>query len=558
MSSQLTKVYGIDLGTTYSCISCVDESGKAIVIPNKEGDRVTPSVVFFDGDNVVVGTVARENARVQPDQVVEMAKRGMGDPTFTREFNGKTYTAEEISALILRKVVGDAEELTGEKITDVVITIPAYFGVNQREATANAGKIAGLNVREIINEPTAAAIAFGMERTTDQTVLVYDLGGGTFDITAIEIKGGAITVLCTGGDHNLGGKDWDASVVSHLISQFQEQTGSSDPLTDNGETMQDLFINAEKAKKTLTTREKSPVVVTHAGQRAKVELTRDKFDELTSNYLASTIKFTRDMLNEAGMQPGSYTKVLLVGGSTHMPQVRKRMEAEFNVPCEIYDPHESVAKGAAIYGWKLALDDKIKIAVAERTGKKVDQIDLNKVNKADILAAEKQVARDNNVALGALQKARETEVSNVSSKTFGVVVNVSETAQKVVNLIKRNQKVPAEVTGKDVLNGRDFTTMENNQPNILVQLMENSSLDKEEEVVNCTKIGEGVLDLPAGMRAGSPIEITFKLNNQGRLEVTAVEPSSKRICKFEVTTEGVMSADQVEAARKKSQALSVS
>jgi molecular chaperone DnaK (HSP70) len=558
MSTQLTKVYGIDLGTTYSCIACVDEAGKPIVIPNKEGDRVTPSVVFFDGDNVVVGTVARENARVQPDQVVEMFKRNMGDPSFSREFNGKTYTAEEISALVLRKVVSDAEELTGEKIKDVVITIPAYFGVNQREATANAGKIAGLNVREIINEPTAAAIAFGMERTADQTVLVYDLGGGTFDITAIEIKSGAITVLATGGDHNLGGKDWDGSVVGYLIEQFKEQTGSADPLTDNGETMQDLFINAERAKRTLTARDKAPVVVTHAGQRGKVELTRDKFDELTDNWLASTVKFTHDMLNEARMKPGAYTKILLVGGSTHMPQVRKRLEAEFRVPCEIFDPHESVAKGAAIYGWKLALDDKIKIAVAEKTGQKVADVDLDKVNQAVIRQAQEKVARDIDVSLPALRKVCDTEVTNVSSKTFGVVVNVSKTEVKVCNLIMRNQKVPAEVTGKDVLNGRDFTTMEDNQPNILVQLMETTSLERHEELTNCARIGEGVLELPPSMRAGSPIEITFKLNNQGRLEVTAVEPSSKRVCKFEVTTEGVMSAEQVEAARKKSQALSVS
>ena len=557
MSNTLTKVYGIDLGTTYSCIACVDELGKPVVVPNAESDRVTPSVVFFDGNNVIVGMVARENSKLHPDRVVEMVKRGMGDPTFSREFDGKTYNAEEISHLILRKLVGDAEQLTGEKVTDVVITVPAYFGVNQREATANAGKIAGLNVREIINEPTAAAIAFGMERTVDQTVLVYDLGGGTFDITAIEINGGAITVLCTGGDHNLGGKDWDAALVGYLIAQFKEQTGSSDDLASNAESMQDLFINAEKAKKTLSQRDKAPVVVTHAGQRAKVELTRDKFDELTTDLLNRTVKFTRDMLAEAGMNPGSYKKILLVGGSTYMPQVRKMLEAEFTVPCEMFDPHESVAKGAAIYGWKLSLDEKIKIAIAQRTGQQADKIDLDKVSDTAVKQAEAEVAQANGLALGAVRKARDKEVTNVSSKTFGIVVQTGH-GEMVVNLIHRNQKVPAEVTGRDALKGRDFTTQDANQPDILLQLMENSSLDREEQVGKCTKIGEGVLELPPGLAASSPIHVTFKLTNQGRLEVTAVEPISKRVCEIKVTTEGVMSAEEVEVARKKTQGLAVS
>ena len=445
VSNTLAKVYGIDLGTTYSCIACVDELGKPVVVPNSDSERITPSVVFFKGDNVVVGTVPARTPSCRPTRSSRWSSEH-GRPDLHGEFNGKSYNAEELSSLILRKVVGDAEQLSGQPITDVVITVPAYFGINQREATANAGKIAGLNVRKIINEPTAAAIAYVMDRTADQTVLVYDLGGGTFDVTAIEIGGGAITVLATGGDHNLGGKDWDAAVVAYLVAQFKEQTNSDDALVDNSETLQDLFINAERAKKTLSQRDKAPIVVTHAGQRGKVDLTRDKFDELTRNLLESTVKFTNDMLREAGLtNPGSYKRILLVGGSTHMPQVRKRLEAEFGVPCELFDPHESVAKGAAIYGWKLALDDKIKTAVALRTGQKADKVDLNAVNDAIVKQAEAEVAQANGLALGAVRKARDNEVTNVSSKSFGIVVQ-TQGGPKVLNLICRNQKVPAEVT----------------------------------------------------------------------------------------------------------------
>jgi molecular chaperone DnaK (HSP70) len=277
----------------------VDEAGKAVVLRNFENEAVTPSVVFFDGDNIVVGTEAKRNARLEPHNVVEMVKRSMGDEHFLFEHDRTSYRPEEISAFILRKLVTDAEQATGNKVTDVVITCPAYFGVNQREATANAGKIAGLNVRSIINEPTAAAISYGMDRTDAQVVLVYDLGGGTFDITMIEVKTKEITVVCTGGDHNLGGKDWDSGIVNYLVAQFQEQTRSNEDILASPDTLQDLSLQAEEAKKTLTTREKARLKVTHGTESIRVELTREKFNELTSALLEKTIILTRQMLDEA-------------------------------------------------------------------------------------------------------------------------------------------------------------------------------------------------------------------------------------------------------------------
>ncbi len=299
MSEGIKRVYGIDLGTTYSAIAYVDEHGKPVVVPNQESERITPSVVLFDGENVIVGNTAKESAKVEPHRVVSRVKQHMGDPNFIFECEGHAFSAEDISSFILRKVAGDAEIALGDQVTEVVITCPAYFGTPEREATANAGKLAGLNVRAILNEPTAAAIAYGLEQGEDQTVLVYDLGGGTFDITMIEIKDRLIRVICTGGDHHLGGVLWDEAIVMYLAEEFRSQTGcESDPL-DDPEVLNDLFLQAERGKKTLTQREKAPFRVTHAGQQARIELDREKFQEITKHLLDRTIELTREMLADA-------------------------------------------------------------------------------------------------------------------------------------------------------------------------------------------------------------------------------------------------------------------
>jgi molecular chaperone DnaK len=256
----LKRVYGIDLGTTYSAIAYVDEHGKPVIVPNQESERITPSVVLFDGDKVIVGNTAKESAKVEPHRVVSRIKQHMGDPNFVFTYEGQAFSPEDISSFILRKVVGDAEIALGETIRSVVITCPAYFGTPEREATANAGRLAGLDVRAILNEPTAAAIAYGLEQGEDQVVLVYDLGGGTFDITMIEIKDRLIRVICTGGDHRLGGVLWDEAIVMYLAEQFAAQSGEpTDPL-DDPEVLNDLFLQAERGKKTLTQREPAPIL----------------------------------------------------------------------------------------------------------------------------------------------------------------------------------------------------------------------------------------------------------------------------------------------------------
>lgn len=344
------KVFGIDLGTTYSCIAYIDENGKPVVLKNAEGDLTTPSAVFFETQtDVTVGSAAKESAKMYPEQVVTFIKRSIGQPGFSLNLNGIDMKPEEISSYILKKVVKDAEDTLrmegklgdDEQIRDVVITCPAYFGVTERDATKAAGVIAGLNVLAIINEPTAAAITYGVtDDSQNKTVLVYDLGGGTFDITMINIKPGEIRVICTGGDHNLGGKDWDDRVLMYLAEQYQSETGTPDSILEDAETLQELSLAAERAKKLLSAKEKAPVAVNYMGERVRVELTREKFDELTEDLLTRTIDLTREMFKEAekkGFTQNDVSEILLVGGSSKMPQVMSRVKSAFGIETKMFD-----------------------------------------------------------------------------------------------------------------------------------------------------------------------------------------------------------------------------
>src|SRR5437762_2640462 len=341
-----SPIFGVDLGTTYSCIAYIDKYQHPVVVANAEGERLTPSVVQFVDDERIVGKEAQQEALQVPEQVAEMVKRQIGDPYWRFEYDGEQYTAEEISSYILRKLAQDAEQETGYKVSDVVITCPAYFGIMQREAVASAGKIAGLTVWEVINEPTAAAIAYGLEQEQDQTVLVYDLGGGTFDVTLIELKQAAIKVLATGGDHMRGGRDWDEAIVTYLAEQWGKKTGSNVDLLDFPDTLQDLWQQAESAKRILSVKPETTVTVMHAGQRVEVALSRTIFEALTAHLLEQTLALTNSIIERAKREgTRQIDQVLLVGGSTRMPQVEERLQAEFHLPIKMYDPDEAVAKG---------------------------------------------------------------------------------------------------------------------------------------------------------------------------------------------------------------------
>ena len=543
MSDGLKRVFGIDLGTTYSAIAYVDEHGKPVVVPNQESERITPSVVLFDGDNVIVGNTAKEAAKVEPHRVVSRVKQHMGDPHFVFEHEGQAYSPEDISSFVLRKVVGDAEIALGgeDKITDVVITCPAYFGTDEREATANAGRLAGLNVRGVLNEPTAAAIAYGLEQGEDQTVLVYDLGGGTFDVTMIEIKDRLIRVICTGGDHRLGGTLWDEAIVLHLAEEFRAQTGEeSDPM-DDPEVLNDLFLQAERGKKTLTQRDKAPFRVTHAGKQARVELERPQFETITRHLLDRTIELTREMLEEARAKGSEkFDKIILVGGSTRMPQVHDRIVAEFALEPESYDPDEAVAKGAALYGLKESLQDEVRDILAPGTPEAESAgggLDLSAVSEAQVAEALDKIERELGYTLtGPVRELVNTRIVNVLSKSLGVVARDDQGKDIVVYILPRNGEVPME-------KATDFGTDSANQSGVDVRIMAGER--DSPEPLDCKDVGVATLNLPAGLPSRSPIRVKFAISRDGRLNVTATDLTGGGSIDVDFETEAVLNAEDV-------------
>ncbi|HSM75843.1 MAG TPA: Hsp70 family protein [Desulfobacterales bacterium] len=548
----MKRIFGIDLGTTYTSIAYVDEYGKAVVVPNAENQRVTPSVVFFDGGNIVVGDVAKESSKIYPNEVVSFIKRSMGEPDYLFSYDDKTYRAEEISSYILRKVAQDAEQSLGSKITDVVITCPAYFGINEREATRMAGEIAGFNVRQIINEPTAAAIAYGTVAISDKrVVMVNDLGGGTFDITLIDIQPDAIQVICTGGDHNLGGKDWDDRIVAYLVQEFQSQTGSDEEILEDPDTCQDLQLSAEKAKKVLSQREKTPISITHGGERVKVELQRSKFEEITSDLLERTVHLTHEMLEEAKKKGyNSFDEIILVGGSTRMPQVATRIQQEFGREPKIFDPDEAVAKGAAIFGWKLSLNDGLVRRIAAKTNRKVEELQGDvALNPEEVEAAAQEIADEEGYTLPSV-KSSLVKVKDVTSKSFGIVVNNAQNEEIVYSVILRNTAVPVEAAKR-------FFTAVDDQETVLIRIMEAETSEKSIPPEYAIEIGTAVMRLPRGLAADTPVDISFNLNQEGRLKIKAVESTEGRQVDASIETASVIQGEELAAAKMRSQSLVV-
>jgi len=354
------KIIGIDLGTTNSCVA-VMEGGEAVVISNAEGNRTTPSVVAFKGEERQVGEVAKRQAITNPN-TIQSIKRHMGT-SHTVDVDGKKFTPQEISAIILQKLKKDAEDYLGEPVTEAVITVPAYFNDAERQATKDAGKIAGLDVKRIINEPTAAALAYGLDKGEDHTILIYDLGGGTFDVSILELGDGVFEVVATAGDNRLGGDDFDQKVIDYLVAEFKKENGID--LGKDKMALQRLKDAAEKAKKDLsgvTSAHISLPFIT-AGEAGplhlEMTLTRAKFEELTADLVERTMEPTRRALKDAGLTPSDLDKIILVGGSTRIPAVQKAIhDFTKKEPFKGVNPDEVVALGAAIQGGVLAGDVK--------------------------------------------------------------------------------------------------------------------------------------------------------------------------------------------------------
>ena len=541
------KIFGIDLGTTYSCIAYVDEYGKPVTVSNSENSPVTPSVVFFESpDSVSVGEVAKQALQSDPLLVCSTIKRQMGNSEYRFMANGQEYRPEAVSALILKKLAQDAGEKLNEEVKDVVITCPAYFGMEEREATKKAGEIAGLNVLSIINEPTAAAIAFGLKVDEPQTVIVYDLGGGTFDVTVIKVSEGCIDVVATGGDHKLGGKDWDAKIQKYAIDQYVQMTGGSeDEIYDDEVAMGDLEMKSEQAKKQLSQREKTSFRL----QSQKIELSREQFDEFTADLLQNTVSMMRDTMNEAAKKGvTNYDKILLVGGSTFMPQVRAILEKEFaGTPIEFCDPNESVARGAALYGnniqtYNEAIEKLVKAGeITEEEAKDTAKVD-------EILSSKGQ----NGFCLpGGQPIAKPTIIRNVISKSIGCQFQDPETKQlKIYNLIFKNTTVPMDTSIQ-------CYTVDANQQKVQLSIFEDKySQDQTPDNVvadeDATLLTDGFLEpLPPNLPAHSPIGLKLKIDAEGLLSIDATDMSRPNgvTVHIEVQLKDAMTQEEIEEAK---------
>lgn len=519
----MNYVFGIDLGTTYSCVSYIDEYGKPVVLKNSDGDHTTPSVAMVESENnIVVGTEAKRSVEIEPDKTVQFIKRKMGKEQDVVTLNGVAYHAPEISAWILKKIVSDAnEELRqtgvlkdGEAVKDVVITCPAYFGMNERQATKTAGELAGLNVLNIINEPTAAAISYGVSGADkNETVLVYDLGGGTFDITVMNIAGNNITVVCTGGDDQLGGKDWDECLMDYVMQRYEEENGED--LSEDPETVAALYVDVETWKKSLTSREKVNMSVNGPAGRFREELTREKYEELTSDLLNRTKNLLDDVLHTAekqGYPISRIDKVLLVGGSSRMPQVAAMIERDYHVTPVLSDPDEAVAKGAAIYaGNEKAYADFVQ-EEAVKTGKTVDEIQEQNLMTGEM---DKKFALTSGPSAGGGLKIN---ITNVLSRTYGIEIQDDErgNVMRIFNMLMINEALPATRT-------ETFYTAANRQDTINIKIYESRSTESVMDIDGKSPLTEIDMKFTKRVPAGTPVVMTTALDNSGILHIIAEE-----------------------------------
>jgi len=480
------KAVGIDLGTTFSAVAHIDPYGKPQIIPNAESERITPSVVLFDGSHAVVGTIAKNNTVAEPEKIVDFVKREMGKSKeqFNREFGGVQFSAEELSALILKKLKSDAEKYLKVPVTDAVITVPAYFNDAERTATITAGRLAGLNVLQIINEPTAAALAYGLDKLDeDQTVFVFDLGGGTFDVTLMRINGHRLEMTATNSDHRLGGKDWDDIIVNHVAEEFDRAHGEN-PLLDL-QSYQDLHSRSLSAKIQLSSRDRTTIVHNHNGKSIKVELTREQFESMTRHLVEKCKAICEIVMREANMQWSQVNKILLVGGMTRMPMVREMIGQLSSVPlAEDVNPDEAVAVGASIQAVLSLLNEE------EATGQRM----LPSETRQQFSSRE-----------GGL-----IQVRNITSHTLGVVLwDESHLEEYVFPMIKKMTAMPAVAKNS-------FGTATANMQRAIVRIVEGESTLPQE----CTPLGICDVELPPFLPKGSPVELTYEYNANQVLEVS--------------------------------------
>ncbi len=488
------KAVGIDLGTTFSAIAYVDDHGKPVVIPNSESERITPSVILFDGHNAIVGSVARQSAMSEPEKIVDFVKREMGKSKaqFHRCFSERNYSAEELSALIVKKLKADAERYLDVEVTDAVITVPAYFSDAERTATIHAGQLAGLNVLQVINEPTAAALAYGF-RTLDenQTILVFDLGGGTFDVTIMRIEGHNIRILASNGDHRLGGKDWDDVLCDWVANEFDEQHGQN-PMLDL-QSFQDLYSRCLTAKLQLSSRPKATVFHSYNGCSTKVEIGLEEFERRTRHLTERCRMICEIALAEAKITSDQLDRILLTGGMTRMPSVQRIIsELAPNVPIsESANPDETVAIGAAIQANLALLKNEDEVGVRHLP-----------------MAVRNQFSS---------QVGELITVSDITTHTLGVVLWDDARAEEYVYpMIRRTTPIPAKECSS-------FGLSMDNMEMVEIRVVEGESTVPSE----CNPLGRCEVRLPPGLPRGTPVHLTYTYNESQVLEVL-VEAYNRR------------------------------
>ncbi len=491
------RIAGIDLGTTFSALAVLNEVGRPETVPNADGERITPSAVFFaEGGVVLVGEEAINAISSEPEKGARWIKRFMGNDEYPDPVSGKRWSPAELSSLVLRKLKEDCGEQAGE-ISDVVITVPAYFDEVRRKATMDAGKLAGLNVVGIINEPTAAALYYATQHAVGGRILVFDLGGGTFDVTLMDVNGKQVDILCSRGDHQLGGVDFDRAVMGIMEKTYKAETGGS--LITDDESRARLAVEAESLKRTLSRRPNATALLYGDSGQCKFKISREDFEEEISPLMARIGMLVEDVLDEAETEPEEVNSVLLVGGSTRLPAVQSRLEKIFGFPpTSAVNVDECVALGAAIHAG---------LRLMEESPSKVDGA----------------------VASG----LRDIGLKEVCSHCYGTLAqNLDEnTGRQVLEndvLIKKNTPIPCKVT-------RTYYTAGEGQTQVDARVTQHPIASRDADLVNVVAFGS--LQLPPGRPAGQPVEVTYSYDADQRMHCVFEDENSGKKLELDIDTQ---------------------